>query len=342
MRICLLGENRGSLDEGMRITTHNFTHYLSQNHQVLALDLRDIFSNSFFSKIRVFKPDIIHYLHGPTTKSFLITKGISLYFNSKTVMSSMRPMMPYLLKEFIPYLFKPDLILTQSMETENMFKRIGCKTEFLPSGVDTNKFKCVPKTEKEKLRLKYGINDQFVILHIGSIKKGRNIQLLQKLQDYGNVLIIGSSSTGTEPKIYREIVESGCTVWLKYIQNIEEIYAISDCYIYPTVSRRDYLGRTISDSIEMPLTVLEAMSCNLPVITTKFGALPRVFDEGNGLFFIEDDKDFVSHLDSIKKGIVNIKTREKVLNYSWENVGKKLEDIYISLINGKDRLIINM
>jgi len=97
----------------MRNITLRFAEYLSKNHQILALDLRDVFFKDFWGKIRDFKPDIIHYLHGPTIRSFILAKIISLYCrDAKIVMSGMRPVIPYLLREFVS-LIKPDLILTQ-------------------------------------------------------------------------------------------------------------------------------------------------------------------------------------------------------------------------------------
>ena len=329
MRICLLGEYRGSLDEGMRNITFYFADQLSRTHQTLTLDLRDVFSKSFWRKIRDFSPDIIHYVHGPSIRSFMLTKMASLYCkNAKIVMSAMRPMIPYLVREFVPAL-KPDLMLIQSYGTEKMFNRLGCRTEFLPSGVDVNKFKSVSEETKKELRRKYGFNEnQFIILHIGSIKWGRNVQLLKKLQkNDSQVLIIGSSSTGEHSKVRQSLVESRCIVWSEYIKNVVEIYALSDCYVYPTVSKFDFLGRAIADSIEMPLSVLEAMSCNLPVITTRFGALPRVFTESNGLFFADNEKEFHIALEKINDSM-EVKTREKVLPYSWENVVRRLEGIY--------------
>ena len=67
--------------------------------------------------------------------------------------------------------------------------------------------------------------------------------------------------------------------------NIEEVYALSDCYVFPTPPMNKI------NSIEIPLSVLEAMACNLSVITTKFGALPKVFEEGDGLIFVDDGED---------------------------------------------------
>jgi len=333
MKICLLGEFSGDLDEGMRIVSSHFAEELSNQHQILTSDLRNVFTKEFWKNIKNFNPDIIHYIHGPSIRSFILLKMLSFRCrNAKTVMSAMHPGLSFLSKAFIP-LLKPDIILVQSYETEAMFKRLGCLTEFLPCGVDVNKFRPVTWRVKEELREKYGIDkDKFVILHIGSIKEGRNIQLLKKLQGKDNqVLIVGSSSTGMDSKVYEDLVESGCVIWLKYIENIEEVYAISDCYVYPTVRRYDLLDRAIADSIEMPLTVLEAMACNLPVITTRFGALPRVFKDGNGLFFVENEKGIFTASEETKNRS-KINTREKVMPYSWDNVSKKLERIYETLL----------
>jgi len=327
MRICLLGEYSGDFDEGMRNVSSHFAEELTKEHQVLTSDLRNVFTKEFWKSIKKFSPDIIHYVHGPSIKSFLLLKMLSLYCrDAKTVMSAMHPGFSFLSKRSIP-LFKPNLILIQSSNTEEIFKMLEIKTKFLPSGVDVERFKPVMTKTKEELREKYGIDkDKFVILHVGSVKEGRNIQLLEKLQTGDNQgVIVGAVSTGTEKNLIPQLKKSGCLVWTKYIENVEELYELSDCYIFPTPPQNR------SNAIEMPLSVLEAMSCNLPVITTRFGALPRVFKEGDGLFFAEGEEEFINALKEIENG-VNVKTREKVLPYSWENVGKKLEETYYNLI----------
>ena len=331
MRLCLLGEYSGDLDEGMRKVSFHFAEELTKQHHVLALDLRKAFTMAFWKNIKNFNPQIVHYIHGPSIKSFILLKIISLYCrDAKTAMSAMHPGFSFLSKRFIP-MFTPDMILVQSVETEEKFKKLGCETEFLPCGVDVKKFVPFSNHIKEELRDKYGIDkDKFVILHVGSIKEGRGIEVFKKIArtKEDQVIIIGNRSMGIEQHLYQGIKEGGCKVWVKYFGNVEEIYALSDCYVFPTPP----MNRI--NSIETPLSVLEAMSCNLPVVTTKFGALPRVFKGEDGLFFVENKKNIFTALDEIKKG-VRVKTREKVLPYSWENVVKRLEEIYERLIENK-------
>jgi len=113
-------------------------------------------------------------------------------------------------------------------------------------------------------------------------------------------------------------------VWNKYFENIEEIYGIADCYAFPTTDE--------TASIGIPLTVLEAMACNLPVITTKFGGLPRIFREGEGLFFLKNQPRLPEFLENINESRLVcrnwVRTRKKVLPYSWDKIAERFESIY--------------
>jgi glycosyltransferase involved in cell wall biosynthesis len=336
MKVCLLGVYNENLDEGMIKSSFYITNELSKNHQILPLDLRKVTSKSFWKNLKEFNPQIVHYIHGSSFKSFLLLKIISLYCrNVKTIISIMHP--HFSTSKHLIYFIKPDLTLVQSNEMENMFKAMKCRTEFLPVGsVDIVRFNPKLKEKKNELRDKYGVDkDKFVLLHVGSIKRGRNVLLLKELQGRNNnqVVIVGPVSTGTHQEVLHQLEEAGCIVWRKYFENIEKIYALSDCYVFPVLPpQRGIMGETVSDSIEMPLSVLEAMSCNLPVISTRFGALHRIFDASDGLFFVDKDDDFIAILESIKYNNIIIKTREKVAPYSWDNIGKKLEEIYLEMM----------
>jgi glycosyltransferase involved in cell wall biosynthesis len=284
---------------------------LSKNHEVIKLD------------IKKFNPEIVHFVVGPNTiLSFAVAKAFSLFNNTRVVMSALQPS-SFWFRGLVP-LMKPDLMLVQSYKYEKMFRDLGCETKFLPNGVDINRFAPVSEDFKKKMRAKYKIEqDNLVVLHVGPIRKRRNIRLFEELQKEGNqVIIIGRESQEPDINLYQTLKRKGCMIGMHYIKNIEEVYALSDCYIFPSFDEHS--------CIEIPLSVLEAMACNLPVITTKFRALPRVFDEGNGLFFVERGEDFHKNVKEIKN--IQIKTREKVLPYSWENVTKRLEDIYSSLL----------
>ncbi len=322
----MLSDYSGIRDEGLRNIAFYLSRELSQRHELFHLCLRPLSglcTPGFWRKIRAFQPQIIHFIPGPTIKSFMMVKALKINcLQAKTVMSATHPALSSLSKRFVPWL-KPDLILVQSRESEAMFAQLGCKTRFLPSGVDTGRFLPVSEEEKKSLRRKYHLDEKkWIVLHVGPLKRGRNVLFLNRIQQEENtqVLIVGSLSVPMEQGVYHSLLKGGCQVWPTYFENIAEIYALSDCYIFPTVDKLN--------SIELPLSVLEAMSCNLPVLTTPFRALPDVFAPGDGLSFAPREEDFVDLFNEVKRGGVVSKTREKVLSYSWEGIARRLEQFY--------------
>ena len=325
LRICLIGHyNVKHPDEGVRNIAFHIAEELSKTHEILKLDIKDTINNR--RCIKRFNPEIIHYILSPTAIGLITAKFISvLYPHAKSIISAPHP--DNFPKGRWISLFRPDIVLVQSCQSEKMFQSMGYRTKFLPNGVDVEKFVLVSEDVKERLREKYNIDkDNFIILHVGSIKSGRNLHVLKRMQkvDDNQVLVIGSTSTGIEKETYQNLKENGCVVWTNYFKNIEEIYALSDCYVFPTTDK--------FSCIETPMSILEAMACNLPVVSTKFGALPRIFEEGDGLMFVEKEEDFFEAIEKIKNSDREIKTREKVLPFSWYRVVKMLEVIYDELL----------
>ena len=109
---------------------------------------------------------------------------------------------------------------------------------------------------------------------MASMQKERNLDIFKTIQkdDGYQVVIVGRETEIADKQLMRELQEAGCLVWIKHFSNIEDIYNLADCYVFPTIQEKA--------CIESPLSVLEAMACNLPVVTTRFGALASIFGEG--------------------------------------------------------------
>lgn len=326
MNVLLMGHFKETYDEGVRIATRYIAETLKNKE--ISLKMVNITSINEWKKARTFKPDIIHFFLTPTLRGLFVAQLVSFFFpGAKTVISALHPSIP---NSRILKIFRFDLVLTQSEESEKLFRLLGFQTKFLPNGVDVNRFRPVDLKVKEKLRKKYKIpQDKFVVLHLASLKNERNLDSLIKLQnDDGNiVLIVGRENEKVDLEILRKLKKAGCKVWLKHFQNIEDIYNLADCYVFPTMNK--------SACIETPLSVLEAMACNLPVVTTRFGALPRMFEEGDGLFFADDEKGILRKVTIVKKTSLTVRTRDKIMEYSWDKVGSRLLEIYKALEGDK-------
>lgn len=329
MRICLVSSYFGFLDEGAGNVAFYLHKELSKRHEVLHLVLTGILFPSFWKDIKNFESHVIHYVPGISIKSLLVTEALKFRCcGAKVIISVAFPRLSSFSRNFVP-LLKPDLVLTQSYDTERMFTALGCKTKFLPfGGVDIKRFTPVSQEQKKWLREKYGLDrEKFTILHVGPIVEGRGLEVFNEIAEEENsqIILVASTTVKAHKHLLKGFKTQGCIVQHTYLRNIEEIYMLSDCYIFPT-------RRGSPHAIELPLSVLEAMACNLPVISNKFGALTQVFKPGHGLFFVDKKEDFCSILEVIRQGI-EVKTREKVLPFSWERVVSKIEETYRDVVS---------
>jgi glycosyltransferase involved in cell wall biosynthesis len=337
MRICLLGNFTGIRDEGMKNISKDVRDRLTFKHEVLALNSRDFFTKAFFRKFRSFKSEIIHYLHGPTIRSLIILRFLKFLSGNraKTIISATRPYFS-LNSRWAVRLLRPNLILSQSMRYEIFFKQMNCSVKFFPNGVDCQKF--VPATESEKVNLRktFGLPmGKIIILHVGHIKPNRNLQIFKKIQKMHGVqvVIVGSTTEKTDKKLIRDLKASGIQVYHKFFGDITRLYKLADLYVFPVQDGGKELpeGYNLIGAIDLPLSVLEAMACNLPVITTPFGALPRLFEPRNGLKFIDSKKELIQAIESFS-GKNEYKTREMVLPCDWKRIISRLENEYLELI----------
>jgi glycosyltransferase involved in cell wall biosynthesis len=319
MKISLVGYTTQPFDEGVRKVTGCIAKEL--DNKGMELEQFNVGSITSLLNIRKFKPDIIHFVLTPTLQGLFIAKWIAfLNPGVKTVLSALHPCLP---DSNLLRLFHPDLVLVQSRGSEKLFKSYGFNTEFLPNGVDLQKFLPVNQQQKAELRKMFRLSPEaFIVLHLASMTQLRNLEVFVEIQqlDGCQVLIIGREHENPDEHIMKKLLEAGCIVWNEHFDSIWDIYNLSDCYVFPTVEPRA--------CIETPLSVLEAMACNLPIITTRYQALMELFCEGKGFNFIDSQKEIGSLVESLKSNAVNVDTRSQVLNLSWENIGKNLVEMY--------------
>lgn len=317
MRICLISHLTDRPDEGVRGVAAHLARSLRARHEVSCLAVNH---PATWRSIRRFRPDVIHFVLSPTVTGLLVAWTFSLaYRQAHTVLSAPHPGAEVF--GCWPALFKPDLVLAQALESERKFGACGYRAAFLPNGVDTGRFIPVSAEDKRRLREKYGIADQFVVLHVGSPKWARNVQMLGQLQRPGRqVLIVGRPSDPSDNETVAALQEAGCLVWCDYFEDIQEIYALSDCYVFPVSDPRA--------CIETPLSVLEALACNLPVVSTPFGALSRVVPAGEGMVYAQTPEAFEEAIAAFEAQRIHPDTRRLVLPLSWANLVRQLEDTY--------------
>jgi glycosyltransferase involved in cell wall biosynthesis len=344
MKICLIGDFSVP-DEARKVMARQLLRAISLDHSVEVLDLAKWTSVHEWRRIKLFAPDIVHYIPGASTFSFLFTRALQAYVgnDTKTITFSALNTLPgfsgfsygpyyalsWLTKGAIPFI-KTDLVLVQSDYAEQTYRALRCKVKYaVYSGVDLERFRPIAENDKQELKREYGIDpEKFVVLHVGSVRKWRNVSHLADIQKDPDtqVVLVGRATTKNEKEVEQTLRRIGMVVTEGYDPNIEKFYGLADCYVFPTT--------TAVGSIDVPLSVLEAMAHNLPVVSTRFGGLPRMFGEGNGLFY-SDPASLDQRVQTVKEGGTTVATRQLVIPYSWENIASNLCAIYQELLHAR-------
>jgi glycosyltransferase involved in cell wall biosynthesis len=261
-------------------------------------------------------PDIILYLPEAsiTFNSFIRAKILKMMSGTaKVIVLGVQHRGYTSTQEFIlSKLLKPDLLLLMGKADESFFLSRGIMVKVLSPAVDCIKFAPSTKAEREKIRGEYNIpNNKTVVLHVGHIKANRNIECLLELQKIDNiqVVLVGSTSMETDHNLKHALVRSGIKIIDVYMPDISKIYGMADIYVFPVLGG-------VTGAIDMPLSVLEAMACNLPVITTRFRALPDFFREDSSFRYF-DTKEELAGL--IKDMDINeeINNNKKMRPFTW-------------------------
>lgn len=211
-----------------------------------------------------------------------------------------------------------DGVVVLSEEMRDEFGFLGQWSEVFTPGVDLGRFAPAGAETKRGLRARHGFGEQqLIVLHVGHLKASRNLEMASAaVAAVGGTFVVVSSGTTaaeTEPDTLRRLHEAGARVVQGTRERIEDYFILADCYIFPVLRR--------TGATEMPLSVLEAMATNLPVITTPYGALPDVFAarEEAGFFYASGSDAFAECL-AKSRACKNPGTRQMVAPLSWERV----------------------
>ncbi|MBY0245759.1 MAG: glycosyltransferase [Sphingobacteriaceae bacterium] len=195
------------------------------------------------------------------------------------------------------YLFKKDIftnipnltLITPSNWLADLVKQSylgGYPVEVIPNGIDLNVF----RNRESDFRIKYNLLDKFIILGVASPWSSRKgfadfLELAKLLPSNYHIVMVGINSTQVKclPKNITGIFRTDNTI------ELAEIYSTSNIFFNPTYEDN------------YPTVNLEAIACNLPVITYNTGGSPEIIDENCGYVVTKKDfNDVISKINLIR------------------------------------------
>ena len=327
MNILMIGDSSGNDDEGMKKIGHKLSASLGAIPKTNAkfASVKEIFLNPK----DVGSTNIIHYIAGPSWRSFVYARLLKMRVGSKgtkTVISFIHPHWSYLASVTFRF-FRPDAVVVQSDRWKAYCLQLGLKLWDRPIvGVDLNRFRPVSSTEKQRIRGELELpKKKKIVLHVGHLNKGRNLLHMTKLVGKDVLpVIVGSTSVQPDRGLVSCLESAGIIVIHRYLENIEKFYQAADCYVFPTIDPRF--------CVQIPLSIVEAIACGLPAVSTKFEGLPLLFPEGyQGIIYVDEIDMLPAKVNETLSSFVKPEP-EKLVRLDWKNIGKELREFYESIL----------
>lgn len=332
-------------DEGIKKTVYNLYLDLDKEYELRVIcrygfernNINIIHTNPlFFSRkvkliIENFNPDTIVYLpfQSSTFASYLRLKVLSLFaYKAKIILIALQPKTLNNWQQFLVKFMKPKFGLTPSPVLKDFWDKIKVKNTLIPLLTNRSIFKPLESgMSKSELRGKYNLPlDTIIISHMGHLNEGRNLRSLIPLQNSEfQIVIVFSSSTPLDARgkssLKEELLSSGVIILDRYIERIEEIYQLSDIYIFPVMDKNGSIG--------MPLSILEARSCGVPVITSNYGSIRSFMKDDFGGITYADPDNFLQIVNDFKLTRVNhyFKTKVPELNHMFYDIIHKAVEL---------------
>ena len=281
----MVTELAGSPDEGMRNWTRDFVRAMAgRGHEVELLQLRGPARLAALGpaapwRVRRTRPDAVQYVpYSGLTRAALVRLRSLTSFVPRAVKSIAVLQATDDARE-APAGCAADIALFASDRLRRRHSAIARAGVVVPPVVDAGRFRPA-SVARDEIRRSLGIGDgRPMVLHVGHLAPSRGLETLGDVARDGSasVTMVASTSTPADPEIDASLREAGVNVVREYLPDIERYYQAADVYLFPVEKEHG--------SVEIPLSVLEAIACGTPVVTTPFGGLPELFDEGEALVY---------------------------------------------------------
>lgn len=209
----------------------------------------------------------------------------------------------------------------------------------LPDGIELEKISILT-SNLTKTRRDLGLDESDVVLIcVSRLVVNKGIQYLIQAMDILarrlrniKLILVGS---GPEEKTLKDMVEKfNLTDRIRHFKDINdqelfEYYRLADIFVLPTL----YEG--------LPLVLLEAAACGLPIITTDITDNSQIVKNGKNGYLVSP-KNAIALADAIIKmydnnlvGKMSQESKELAQNYDWSNVARKALNKYEDILAKK-------
>jgi N-acetyl-alpha-D-glucosaminyl L-malate synthase BshA len=190
-------------------------------------------------------------------------------------------------------------------DTERYFQ-IKKHIEVIPNFIDFERFK---RTNKDHFKKAIAPNGEKILMHVSNFRKVKRVEdvvmmfnaVIQKIP--GKLLLVGDGPERTSIEMLCRQLQICEHVRLLGKQDaVEDLLAVADLFVLP------------SETESFGLAALEAMACEVPVISSNAGGLPEIQIQG-----VTGYMSSVGDVDDMAKNAIRILSDDEVLSQFKKN-----------------------
>ena len=207
------------------------------------------------------------------------------------------------------------------------------KLVFIPNGVDIKRFS--PGKSKINERFK----NKKIILYFGRLHYQKNVELLvrsfslikDKIKDV-KLIIVG---TGNQYNKLKRMTDNNQDIVMTGFVSDKELVKYmraADVVVFPS------RGENAS------FTIMEAMACGLPVVSSDVGNAKKILGDDRGILMKDYTEKEIADIcirvisDEKLKKKIGMDARDYVVkNHSWDKISKQTEELYKRILKGKKK-----
>jgi len=344
-------EERGGV-EYRRVQLSSWQQWLYRRYR----HLFPLYDRRVATLLRQISPDLVHVHNRPllalTLKTWFPELPVLLHLhNSYHILGKRERPAPYTPMPVEALVACSRFILEQERE------RLGTGARahvVIPNGVDVAAFR--PRWERGEeaygVREYYGLEDEPVVLYAGKIRESKGVGVLldsmERVWDRhprAVLVLVGGTEFGRgrihrETPFFKQFREqaaraTGRIIFTGFVphENMALTYLLGDIFVAPSQKEEG-----------MPMVLLEASACGLPLVATRLGGIPEVVQEGHNGLLLDRPQDFEELAGKINTLIDNpdfcrrlgSQARETAQkHFSWSHIAQKQEAVYDEVLQEK-------
>jgi spore coat protein SA len=312
--------------EYRRVSLSSWQQWLYRRYR----HLLPLYDRGVAALLRRMAPDLLHVHNRP-----LLALNLKTWFPGLPVLFHLHNSYHILGKRERPAPYTPipveALVACSRFILEQERERLGAGAQahvVIPNGVDVKAFR--PRWERGEearaVREHYGLADEPVVLYAGKIRESKGVGLLlesmKRVWDrhpLAALALVGGTEFGRgrlhrETPFFKQFREqaaraSGRVIFTGFVphENMALTYLLGDIFVAPSQKEEG-----------MPMVLLEASACGLPLVATRLGGIPEVVQEGQNGLLLDRPQDPEELAEKIITLIENPDFSRRLGRQAWE------------------------